>query len=121
MKPRRIRRFPRRPSDAHLLTPPDTKLFRYVLDCSGNRLHKWQSLIDDLVTNGLITGPLTLKDLTVVALRSGTFDDLETYEEEGGFIRYALITRRPKLSQKLLSNLPPLQRQRMRQRRKHHV
>lgn len=135
MKTPRIRRFPRRASDAHLLTPPDTKPFTYVLDCSDRYIGGWQPLIDDLAANGItppkpqepdvivndfMAGPLNrdfkpypLSKLVETARHSAAYCRVDTWEEQGGFCRYARITRRPKISPKLLANLPPLQRQRM--------
>lgn len=120
MKLRRIDRFKRRPSDAHLLTPPDINSFRYVLNCSERLIAGWQPLTQELAANGIqappaarYAPPYPLAKLVDTAVHSGVFDSLETWEETGGLDRYARITRRPKISPKLLANLTPLQRQRL--------
>ena len=116
--PRRIRRFPRRQSDAHLVTPPDITPYTYDL------------VVDEVgILNA--TGPHRLSNLLAAefgcrsnapfnntsrhlmhdghALRIAAFEQMS---ERNCIIR---ITRRPKLSPKLLANRTPLQRQRLRQ------
>jgi hypothetical protein len=84
-------------------------------------IHGWQPLIDEFAANGikapasqLYSPPFPLSKLVDAAVQLGVFDRIDTWEEEGGYYRYVRITRRPKLSPKLLAHLTPLQRQRLR-------
>lgn len=113
---KRIRRFPRRASDAHLLTPPDTKPFTCVLDVEYRLCPTpVQAALmrefgfRDHFSSGHIPNS---HDVVQSLIRSGHAEAIHVNSYEGGCFIH--LTRRPKLSKNTLDNLPPLIRQRLR-------
>ena len=119
-RPRRIPRFPRRQTDAHLLTPPDTSAIMYHRTVEDweirNQTHNRYPLSSVLAAefNFRDHPPLPFVDTARSLIQAGHADRIDTFEENHGCTFTIRITRRPKLSPKLLANLTPLQRQRLR-------
>ena len=105
------RRFPRTPSDAHLTTPPDTRPFtcerRHEEDVSCTSFA--QMLAAEFGFKDC--PPIPFAETSRHLLQNGHATRIDTFEEEGGFVKRLRITRRPKISPKLLANLPPRLRQ----------
>lgn len=119
MKLRRIDRFKRRPSDAHLLTPPD--MANYTVQRSAD-MSQWHSLVppaqsilmQELGYFDHWSGPRpTTKEIIQSLINSGHVERVETWQDLSENAIHVCITRRPKPSPKLLGNLTPLQRRRM--------
>lgn len=118
---KRIRRFPRRASDAHLLTPPDTKPFTCVLVTHDTLCHTRNSplveaLMRDLGFRDHFSSshiPST-HDVVQSLIRSGHVENIQVESHMADMEQHIHLTRRPKLSKNTLDHLPPLIRQRLR-------
>lgn len=114
--PRR-RRFHRTPSDAHLLTPPNTKPYTYALHPKNPDLIHHPILASIMQEFGFRdhwsgSSPTTSAVISSL-IRNGLAESITVHSYEGGFTHLIRITRRPNLSQSTLDRLPPLIRQRL--------
>ena len=120
MKSRRIDRFRRPRSDAHLLTPPDTDRFQATTSYDRFEGSAAQLLVHEIT--GTPVDKMAQKRVNLSEVIQHVCKDqklgierIETWETLIDNTITFQITRRPKLSPKLLANLTPLQRQRLRQ------
>lgn len=120
MKPYRIDRFKRRPSDAHLLTPPDQRPYCVTLEADKYCHNPYGGgPVFGVIAEHFNLRPIAqsarpaIKDIEDVLKANGLADQMHTEEQPSDRTIRVHILKHVRLSPKLLANLTPLQRQRM--------